>query len=83
MKLYDCFSRIYYFLLATTNPFDLANISPLINFVVLPEMLEKILDFTLSHPNFQSLLNENFDVVIVESFHSEVLMGNFLQQLFR
>lgn len=57
------------------NPFDLADVSPAMNFLILPTMLEGVLNFTLSHPNVQSLMNENFDVVIVESFHSEVLLG--------
>lgn len=51
--------------------------SPLMNFVLLPSMFEKTIDFTLSHPNFQILWTEHFDIVIVEVFHSEALIGKF------
>lgn len=57
------------------NKFELASISPLMNFMILPEILEDIINFTLGHPNVQNLMNEKFDVVIVETFNSEALMG--------
>lgn len=61
--------------IASKNMFDFASMSPLLSFVILPEALEHFIDFTLSHPNVQGLMNENFDAVIVETFHSEALLG--------
>lgn len=63
------------FFVDKNNAFDLAVLSPTMNFLILPEILEKISDFTLSHPNVQKLMNNKYDVVIVEAFHSEVLLG--------
>jgi hypothetical protein len=62
-------------ILETIDPFNFANIPPVMNFLILPGKLEATLNFTLSHPNFQKLMSEQYDVVIVETFHSEVLLG--------
>lgn len=45
------------------------------HFLILPELFENVINFTLAHPNVKKLMNEKFDVVIVESFHSEALLG--------
>lgn len=57
--------------------FEFADLSPIKNFLILPEVLENIINFTLSHPNVKKIMNEKFDAVIVEVFHSEALLGNF------
>jgi len=48
------------------------------NFVVMSEIVEKRVEFLLSHPNVQNILaNGIFDVVIVEIFGDEALFGEF------
>lgn len=62
---------------AHRNPFDFVNLPPWANFFILPPMFESIINFTLSHQSVQDLMNEKFDMVIVEVFHSEALLGKF------
>lgn len=57
------------------NMFDVFNIPAMMNFIILPDVLEGTINFTLSHPNVKSLMNEKFDAVVVEVFHSEALLG--------
>lgn len=59
------------------NPFDLEKMPPFMNFVILPEIFDAVVNFTLSHPNVQNLLksNEKFDLVIAELFNSEATFG--------
>lgn len=58
--------------------FDLEKLPTYLNFQILPELFEGIINFTLAHPNVQQLMNEQFDAVIVEVFHSEALLGNLI-----
>lgn len=55
--------------------FSFENLPTIENFVILPEVMEMVIDFALSHTNVKQLLNEKFDAVIVEVFHSESLLG--------
>jgi hypothetical protein len=57
------------------NMFDVSNIPAFMNFLIVPDVLEGTINYTLSHPSVQSLMNENFDAVVVEVFHSEALLG--------
>jgi hypothetical protein len=57
------------------NIFDASKLTALMNFIILPDMLSDAINFTLSHPNMRKLMNEKFDLVIIEVFHSEALLG--------
>lgn len=70
------------FLDPNQNAFDLRDFTALMNFMVLPDTLEFAINFTLSHPNLQQLMSESFDLVIVEVFHSESLLGEFKVQIY-
>lgn len=62
--------------------FTLEDLATIMNFVVLPQNFESLINFTLSHRNVQKLIksDEKFDVVIAEIFNSEALFGNFLKK---
>lgn len=64
------------------NKFILEDLPTYMNFVLLPEIFENVINFTLSHKNVQNLLRSDakFDVVIAEIFNSEALFGNFLEK---
>lgn len=55
--------------------FNAENLPVLTSLTLLPDSLEKTIDFALSHPNVRQLMNEKFDAVVVEVFHSEALLG--------
>jgi hypothetical protein len=57
------------------NMFDYADLPPGMDFIVLPEVFEFVINFTLSHPNVLTIMKESFDVVVLEVFHSEALLG--------
>lgn len=57
------------------NLFDFTNMAAVMNFLICADAMETSINFTLSHPNFQQLIQEKFDLVIVELFHSEALLG--------
>ena len=60
-----------------SNVFSLADISIVTNFVVIPQITEKAINYTLSHEKVARLLKEKrkFDAVIVEIFMTETLYG--------
>ena len=67
----------------TKNIFDFEKMHVFLNFVILPDILEETVNFTMLHPNVQKLLHSDkkFDAVIVEMFHTEALFGNFYETL--
>jgi hypothetical protein len=58
------------------DAFKLAELTIYRNFVAMSEIIEKRVEFLLTHPNVQKVLaNGTFDAVIVEVFGNDALFG--------
>lgn len=58
------------------DAFKLAEITLYTNFVTMSQIIEKRVEFVLTHPNVQKILaNGTFDAVIVEIFGNDALFG--------
>ena len=72
------FSHYKFFYTVKIDAFKLAEITLYRNFVVMSQIIEKRVEFLLSHPNVQKILaNGTFDAVIVEVFGNDALFGEF------
>jgi len=61
--------------------FGMAEMPISMNFVILPPITEKIVNFTLSHPNVRQIMNEEFDAIFIEIFIMEALFGELKLQM--
>jgi hypothetical protein len=57
------------------DSFSLADIPIITNFLVIPQIAERAVNFALSHENIAPIMKEKFDAVIVEIFMTEALYG--------